>query len=96
MADVKGIFDGYDVGIRYADDAVGQLVGQRVGERLTTAPLALGLGEDHEAMLGRCLESADSHDDALTHYAAALELQPGDRLLVRVRPDRVIEMEDGH
>lgn len=23
----------------------------------------------------------------------ALELQPGDRLLVRVRPDRVIEME---
>lgn len=80
MDDVKRIFDGYDVGIRYADDAVGALV-NRLDELGVLDETAILVGSDHGEAFGELGVYADHQgaDEATAHIPAILRwprLQP--------------------
>lgn len=73
MESVKGIFDGYDVGIRYADDAVGAVVDklEALGVLDDTAIL---ISSDHGEAFGELGVYADHQgaDEATCHIPAIL------------------------
>jgi len=73
MDDVKGIFDGYDVGVRYADDAVGDLLHHldHLGVLDDTAVL---VSSDHGEAFGELGVYADHQgaDEATCHIPAIL------------------------
>ncbi|HSL58352.1 MAG TPA: sulfatase [Acidimicrobiales bacterium] len=73
MEEVTRVFDGYDVGIRYADDAVGRLVDHldRLGVLDETAIL---VSSDHGEAFGELGVYADHQgaDEATTHVPAIL------------------------
>ena len=73
MDDVKAIFDGYDTGIRYTDDAVGQLLDQldRLGVLDETAVL---ISSDHGEAFGELGVYADHQaaDEATCHIPSIL------------------------
>lgn len=73
MERVKGIFDGYDVGVRYADDAVGAIL-----DKLDTLGVledtAILIGSDHGESFGELGVYADHQcaDEVTTHIPAIL------------------------
>ncbi|NLV56531.1 MAG: sulfatase [Acidimicrobiales bacterium] len=81
---VKGIFDGYDVGVRYADDAVGALV-DRLASLGVLEETAILIGSDHGESFGELGVYADHQtaDEPVAHVPAVLRW-PG--LEPRVQP----------
>ena len=84
-ADVKTIFDGYDVGIRYADDAVGVLC-NRLADLGVLDETAIWISSDHGEAFGELGVYADHQaaDEATAHVPAILSwpgleagVQPG-------------------
>ena len=77
MDDVKRIFDGYDIGIRYADDAVGTLMNKLddLGGLDDTAVL---ISSDHREAFGGLGVYADHKgaDEATCHIPSILH-RPG-------------------
>jgi choline-sulfatase len=73
MDDVKGIFDGYDVGIRYADDAVGLLC-SKLDDLGVLDDTAILISSDHGEAFGELGIYADhmAADEATTHIPAIL------------------------
>ena len=73
MDDVKAIFDGYDVGIRYADDAVGTLL-NKLDELGVLDETAVLIGSDHGEAFGELGVYADHQaaDEATCHIPAVL------------------------
>jgi arylsulfatase A-like enzyme len=73
MDDVKRIFDGYDVGIRYADDAVGALLTQ-LDELGVLDDTAVLVSTDHGEAFGELGVYADHQaaDEATSHIPAIL------------------------
>jgi choline-sulfatase len=73
MDDLKAVFDGYDVGVRYADDAVGQLI-----DKLDTLGVlddtAILISSDHGEAFGELGVYADHQaaDEATCHIPAVL------------------------
>lgn len=72
-ADVRKMFDGYDVGIRYADDAVGTLLA-KLGDLGVLDDTAVWIGSDHGEGFGELGIYADHQaaDQATTHIPAVL------------------------
>ncbi|HMC39336.1 MAG TPA: sulfatase-like hydrolase/transferase, partial [Acidimicrobiales bacterium] len=73
MLDVKRIFDGYDVGIRYADHAVGILV-DRLDQLGVLDETAILVSSDHGEAFGELGVYTDHHgaDEATTHIPSVL------------------------
>ncbi len=73
MSDVKAIFDGYDVGIRYADDAVGVLL-DRLADLGVLDETAVLVSSDHGEAFGELGVYADHQaaDEATCHIPAVL------------------------
>ncbi|HQZ37220.1 MAG TPA: sulfatase, partial [Ilumatobacteraceae bacterium] len=73
MDNVQRIFDGYDVGIRYADDAVGAIV-NRLAEIGVLDDTAILLSSDHGEAFGELGVYADHQaaDEATTHIPSIL------------------------
>ncbi len=73
LDDVKAVFDGYDTGVRYADDTVGRLLAQLndLGVREETA---VWVTSDHGEQLGELGVYGDhmAADDATTHIPGVL------------------------
>jgi arylsulfatase A-like enzyme len=69
--DVRQLFDGYDVGIRYADDAVGQLC-NKLADLGVLADTAIWISSDHGEALGELGVYADHQaaDEATAHVPA--------------------------
>jgi arylsulfatase A-like enzyme len=74
MDDVKGIFDGYDVGVRYADDAVGTLLSKLDDLRVLDETAVL-VSSDHGEAFGELGVYADHQaaDEATCHIPAVLK-----------------------
>jgi choline-sulfatase len=74
MDDVKRIFDGYDVGIRYADDAVGQLL-TKLDELGVLDDTAVMISSDHGEAFGELGVYSDHHaaDEATCHVPGVLK-----------------------
>lgn len=72
-ADVKQLFDGYDVGIRYADDAVGRLC-DKLAELGVLDDTAIWISSDHGEAFGELGVYADHQaaDEATAHIPAIL------------------------
>ncbi len=74
MADVKRCFDGYDVGIRYADDTVGRILNKldSLGVLEDTAVL---ISSDHGEAFGELGVYTDHQaaDESTCHIPAILE-----------------------
>jgi choline-sulfatase len=72
-ADVKAIFDGYDVGIRYADHAVGVLC-DRLADLGVLDETAIWVSSDHGEAFGELGVYADHQgaDEATAHIPAVL------------------------
>ncbi|MDG2028417.1 MAG: sulfatase [Acidimicrobiales bacterium] len=70
---VKGIFDGYDVGIRYADDAVGTLV-NKLADLGVLDDTAILISSDHGEAFGELGVYADHQgaDEATCHIPSVL------------------------
>lgn len=73
MEDVKAIFDGYDVGVRYADDAVGTLL-NKLDELGVLDDTAVLVSSDHGEAFGELGVYADHQaaDEATCHIPAVL------------------------
>jgi len=73
MDDVKGIFDGYDVGIRYADDAVGTLL-NKLADLGVLHETAVLISSDHGEAFGELGVYADHQaaDEATCHIPSIL------------------------
>jgi arylsulfatase A-like enzyme len=73
MDDVKGIFDGYDVGVRYADDAVGTLM-SKLADLGVLDDTAVLISSDHGEAFGELGVYADHQaaDEATCHIPAIL------------------------
>ncbi len=73
MDDVKGIFDGYDVGVRYADDAVGSLL-NKLADLGVLDDTAVLVSSDHGEAFGELGVYADHQgaDEATCHIPAVL------------------------
>ncbi len=73
MDEVKAIFDGYDVGVRYADDALGAL-GNKLDELGVLDDTAIFVSSDHGEAFGELGVYADHQaaDEATTHIPAVL------------------------
>ena len=73
MDAVKAIFDGYDVGVRYPDDAVGTLL-NKLDELGVLDETAVFVGSDHGEALGELGVYADHQaaDEATCHVPAVL------------------------
>ena len=73
MDDVKAIFDGYDTGVRYADDAVGTILG-RLDDLGVLDETAILLSSDHGEAFGELGVYADHQgaDEATAHIPAIL------------------------
>jgi arylsulfatase A-like enzyme len=73
MDDVKGIFDGYDVGVRYADDAVGTLL-NKLDDLGVLDETAVLVSSDHGEAFGELGVYADHQaaDQATAHIPAIL------------------------
>ena len=73
MDSVKSIFDGYDVGIRYADDAVGTVM-NKLDELGVLDETAILLSSDHGEAFGELGVYADHQaaDEATCHIPAIL------------------------
>jgi arylsulfatase A-like enzyme len=73
MDDVKGIFDGYDVGVRYADDAVGTLL-NKLDDLGVLDETAVFVSSDHGEAFGELGVYADHQaaDEATCHIPAVL------------------------
>lgn len=73
MDDVKGIFDGYDVGIRYADDALGTLT-NKLADLGVLDDTAILVSTDHGEAFGELGVYADHQaaDEATCHIPAVL------------------------
>ena len=71
--DVQRIFDGYDVGVRYADDAVGQLCNQ-LADLGVLDDTAIWISSDHGEAFGELGVYADHQaaDEATAHIPAVL------------------------
>ncbi len=84
MDDVKAAFDGYDVGIRYADDAVGAIVSE-LADLGVLDETAVLVSSDHGEQFGELGVYCDHQgaDQATTHIPAVLRW-PG--LEPRVQP----------
>ena len=81
MDNIKGIIDGYDVGIRYADDAVGSLLDQLAGLGVLEDTAVL-VSSDHGEAFGELGVYADHQgaDEATCHIPSVLAwpgLEPG-------------------
>ena len=81
MDDVKAIFDGYDVGIRYADDAVGTLM-DKLADLGVLDDTAVLISSDHGEAFGELGVYADHQgaDEATCHIPSILKwpgLAPG-------------------
>ena len=74
MDDVKGIFDGYDVGIRYADDAVGTLM-NKLADLGIDDDTAVLISSDHGEAFGELGVYADHQgaDEATCHIPSVLK-----------------------
>ncbi|MEL7208153.1 MAG: sulfatase-like hydrolase/transferase, partial [Actinomycetota bacterium] len=74
MDDVKAIFDGYDVGIRYADDAVGTLM-NKLADLGVLDETAVLISSDHGEAFGELGVYADHQaaDEATCHIPAVLK-----------------------
>lgn len=72
--DVKAIFDGYDVGIRYADDAVGRVL-NKLDDLGVLDDTAVLLSSDHGEAFGELGVYADHQgaDEATCHVPAILK-----------------------
>lgn len=103
MDDTKAIFDGYDVGIRYADDAVGTIV-NRLADLGVLDETAILVSSDHGEAFGELGVYADHQgaDEATAHIPSVLRW-PG--LAPRVEPGlhyhldvaaTVVELAGGH
>lgn len=70
---VKGIFDGYDVGIRYADDAVGTII-NKLDELGVLDDTAILISSDHGEAFGELGVYADHQaaDEATCHIPSIL------------------------
>jgi arylsulfatase A-like enzyme len=73
MEDVKGIFDGYDVGVRYADDALGVLL-NKLDDLGVLDETAILVSSDHGEAFGELGVYADHQaaDEATCHIPAVL------------------------
>ena len=73
MQDVKQIFDGYDVGIRYADDAVGVLM-NKLDDLGVSDETAVLVSSDHGEAFGELGVYADHQaaDEATCHIPSVL------------------------
>ena len=73
MADVKAVFDGYDVGVRYADDAVGALL-DKLADLDVLDETAILISSDHGEGFGELGVYADHQaaDEATCHVPAIL------------------------
>lgn len=73
MDSVKGIFDGYDVGIRYADDAVGTVM-NKLDDLGVLEETAILISSDHGEAFGELGVYADHQaaDEATCHVPAIL------------------------
>ncbi|MBX3313873.1 MAG: sulfatase [Actinobacteria bacterium] len=73
MDDVKGIFDGYDVGVRYADDALGTLL-NKLDDLGVLDETAVMVSSDHGEAFGELGVYADHQaaDEATCHVPAVL------------------------
>lgn len=73
MDDVKRIFDGYDVGVRYADDAVGQLL-NKLDELGVLDDTAVMISSDHGEGFGELGVYSDHQaaDEATCHIPSIL------------------------
>jgi choline-sulfatase len=71
--EVKGMFDGYDVGVRYADDAVGALC-SKLADIGVLEETAVWVSSDHGEAFGELGIYADhmAADEATTHIPAVL------------------------
>ena len=74
MEDVKAIFDGYDVGIRYADDAVGTIM-NKLDDLGVLDETAVLISSDHGEAFGELGVYADHQaaDEATCHIPAVLK-----------------------
>ncbi len=74
MDDVKGIFDGYDVGVRYADDAVGILL-NKLADMGVLDDTAVLISSDHGEAFGELGVYADHQaaDEATCHIPSVLK-----------------------
>jgi arylsulfatase A-like enzyme len=72
-ADVKQIFDGYDVGVRYADEAVG-ILANRLADLGVLDETAIWISSDHGEAFGELGVYADhlGADEATAHVPAIL------------------------
>jgi choline-sulfatase len=70
---VKGIFDGYDVGVRYADDALGSLI-NKLDDLGVLDETAILISSDHGEAFGELGVYADHQaaDEATCHIPAVL------------------------
>jgi arylsulfatase A-like enzyme len=73
MEDVKAIFDGYDVGVRYADDAARVLI-EKLDDLGVLDDTAVLVSSDHGEAFGELGVYADHHaaDEACCHIPAVL------------------------
>jgi arylsulfatase A-like enzyme len=73
MDAVKGIFDGYDVGVRYADDALGTIV-EKLDDLGVLDDTAILVSSDHGEAFGELGVYADHQaaDEATCHIPAIL------------------------
>jgi len=71
--EVKALFDGYDVGVRYADDAVGALC-DKLDQLGVLDETAIWIGSDHGEGFGELGVYADHQaaDESTTHIPAVL------------------------
>lgn len=77
MNDVKGIIDGYDVGIRYADDAVGSIV-NKLDDLGVLDETAIMIGSDHGEGFGELGVYADHQAaDEVTCHIPMIVRWPG-------------------
>jgi hypothetical protein len=91
-ADVTQMFDGCDVGIRYADDAVGRLV-NKLADLGVLDDTNIWISSDHGEAFGELGVYADHQaaDEATAHIPAMVSgpgIAVGGRALPRARPSR--------
>ena len=74
MAEIRRMFDGYDVGIRYADDQIGRFM-NRLAELRVLDETAVMISGDHGETLGELGIYCDHHtaDECVTHLPMVLK-----------------------
>ena len=74
MAEIRRMFDGYDVGIRYADDHIGRFM-NRLAEIRVLDETAVMISGDHGETLGELGIYCDHHtaDECVTHLPMVLK-----------------------